>query len=64
MFSREFHLKPVLTEVYGEHDALYYAVAVVKKGSKYNSFADLRGARSCHTGFGRTAGTVLIKILK
>ncbi|XP_066992052.2 transferrin [Anabrus simplex] len=52
----EYNLKPIVTEVYGDHDALYYSVAVVKKSSSYKSLADLRGAKSCHTGYGRTAG--------
>ena len=53
---RDYNLKPIIAEEYGEHGALYYAVAVVKKSSSYQSIDDLRGAKSCHTGYGRTAG--------
>ncbi|WP_147291042.1 PhnD/SsuA/transferrin family substrate-binding protein, partial [Alteriqipengyuania lutimaris] len=53
---REYNLKPIIAEQYGEHGSMYYAVAVVKKSSSYQSIADLRGAKSCHTGYGRTAG--------
>ena len=53
---REYNLKPIIAEQYGEHGALYYAVAVVKKSSSYQSIDELRGAKSCHTGYGRTAG--------
>ena len=53
---REYNLKPIIAEQYGELGALYYAVAVVKKSSTYQSIEDLRGAKSCHTGYGRTAG--------
>jgi len=53
---REYNLKPIISEVYAEHGALYFAVAVVKKSSSYQSIDDLRGAKSCHTGYGRTAG--------
>ncbi|KAF0314806.1 hypothetical protein GQ607_017962, partial [Colletotrichum asianum] len=56
MAQREYNLKPIVAEQYGEHGSLYYAVAVVKKGTSYQSLADLRGAKSCHTGYGRTAG--------
>nr|AAN03488.1 transferrin [Mastotermes darwiniensis] len=54
--QRQYNLKPIIAEKYGEHGALYYSVAVVKKSSTYRSIDDLRGAKSCHTGYGRTAG--------
>lgn len=52
----EFNLKPIVAEQYGNQGGSYFAVAVVKKDSPYKSFADLKGAKSCHTGIGRTAG--------
>lgn len=52
----QYNLKPIVAEKYGETGGTYYAVAVVKKNSPYRSFSDLRGAKSCHTGIGRTAG--------
>ena len=57
---RQYNLKPIVAEQYGEHGSLYYAVAVVKKSSTYQSIEDLRGAKSCHTGYGRTAGRLTI----
>lgn len=54
--QREYNLVPILAEQYGKSGGSYYAVAVVKKSSSYHSFGDLKGAKSCHTGIGRTAG--------
>ncbi|XP_037132090.1 transferrin-a isoform X3 [Syngnathus acus] len=56
-------LVPAMVEQYdetkcsqaGASASSYYAVAVVKKGSGV-TWANLRGKKSCHTGFGRTAG--------
>ncbi|KAK4883705.1 hypothetical protein RN001_007024 [Aquatica leii] len=54
--KKHYNLKPIVSELYGPLGGSYYAVAVVRKNSLYKSFADLKGAKSCHTGFGRTAG--------
>ncbi|XP_051944038.1 transferrin-a isoform X5 [Hippocampus zosterae] len=56
-------LVPAMVEQYdaakcsqsGVSASSYYAVAVVKKGSGV-TWDNLKGKRSCHTGFGRTAG--------
>ncbi|XP_019748408.1 transferrin-a isoform X2 [Hippocampus comes] len=56
-------LVPAMVEQYDEAKcsqsgvsaSSYYAVAVVKRGSGV-TWDNLRGKRSCHTGFGRTAG--------
>lgn len=53
---KEYNLRPILIEQYGNNLSLYYAVAVVKKNSAYRSFADLKGAKSCHAGLKEAAG--------
>lgn len=56
--KNEYNLRPIVAEKYDSDDGSYYAVAVVKKNSQYQNFSDLRGAKSCHTGFGRAAGYI------
>ncbi|KAJ8898572.1 hypothetical protein PR048_003932 [Dryococelus australis] len=53
--SVEFNLRPIAAEVYGALNGTV-SVAIVKKSSPYQSLEDLRGARSCHTGYGRISG--------
>nr|CAB3263754.1 serotransferrin-1 [Phallusia mammillata] len=61
MFMHRDKLKPVMAEDYGEGDATYWAVAVVKKSDTSTSFtsAGLTGKTSCHTGINKTAGWVM-----
>ncbi|XP_033342744.2 transferrin 1 [Megalopta genalis] len=66
---RESHGSPIVAESYGSGSSKLgerAAVAVVKKSSSINGLADLRGKRSCHSGFkGNFAGwTVPIHVLK
>lgn len=56
MAQKEYNLRPILSEQYGNNESSYYAVAVVKKNSAYRSFADLKGAKSCHSGLKDAAG--------
>ncbi|XP_062833629.1 melanotransferrin isoform X2 [Anolis carolinensis] len=54
--GRDFALKPVVSESYGQGPGVsYWAVAVVRRGSGL-SVEGLQGSRSCHSGLNHTAG--------
>ncbi|XP_060060837.1 lactotransferrin [Erinaceus europaeus] len=53
-----YRLRPLVAEVYGTKEqprTHYYAVALARKGSKFQ-MNQLRGLRSCHTGFNTYSG--------
>ncbi|XP_068210038.1 transferrin-like isoform X1 [Palaemon carinicauda] len=52
----EYGFVPVVSERYGQLDASYFAVAVVRANSGITSLSQLKGKKSCHTGIDRTAG--------
>ena len=59
--SRDYGLEPIVSEYYGgDAGNSYYSVAVVKKelcdANPGLTMQDLKGKRSCHTGYRRTAG--------
>lgn len=54
--GKEYHLKPVVGEVYDQEvGTSYYAVAVVRRSFNV-TINTLRGVKSCHTGINRTVG--------
>ncbi|CAH1266109.1 LTF [Branchiostoma lanceolatum] len=54
-----FEMKPILGEDYGNGDASYWAVAVVRKDDSEININNLRGRKSCHTGIGKTSGWII-----
>ncbi|KAG8302688.1 mitochondrial translation elongation factor EF-Ts tsf1 [Homalodisca vitripennis] len=53
-----YQLQPVLMEEY-ENDHKTHAVAVVKKSSNFQSWADLKGHKACFSHVGKAAGWVI-----
>ncbi|XP_070801030.1 serotransferrin isoform X2 [Pituophis catenifer annectens] len=57
-----YYLKPVIAELHQKSSGVtttsYHAIAVVKKGT-ISSLEELKGRRSCHTGFRRSAGWII-----
>ncbi|XP_015610061.1 transferrin [Cephus cinctus] len=51
---QQYNLQPIISETYGNGTTEFgerAAIAVIKKGSNINNLADLRGKRSCHSGY-------------
>ncbi|XP_024515470.1 serotransferrin [Selaginella moellendorffii] len=57
--SQQYGLLPIRTEVNQLESSRYYGVGIVKADSCPRKLSDLRGKKSCHTGYGRSAGWVL-----
>uniref|UniRef100_A0A670ZWS8 Transferrin-like domain-containing protein n=1 Tax=Pseudonaja textilis TaxID=8673 RepID=A0A670ZWS8_PSETE len=56
-----YYLKPVVAELHSKGSGVttsYHAIVVTKKGT-ISSLEGLRGSRSCHTGFKRSAGWLI-----
>uniref|UniRef100_A0A670ZXC4 Transferrin-like domain-containing protein n=1 Tax=Pseudonaja textilis TaxID=8673 RepID=A0A670ZXC4_PSETE len=53
-----YYLKPVVAELHSKVTTSYHAIVVTKKGT-ISSLEGLRGSRSCHTGFKRSAGWLI-----
>lgn len=55
-----YSLRPIRTEGSSAGtDNQYYAVGIVKKSACPGKLSDLKGKRSCHSGYGRSAGWTL-----
>ncbi|BBN11807.1 hypothetical protein MPTK1_5g14910 [Marchantia polymorpha subsp. ruderalis] len=54
--SSKYQLKPVRLEITGTSTDKYYSVGIVKSRNCPRNLGSLRGKRSCHSGYGRSAG--------
>uniref|UniRef100_A0A336MLQ6 Transferrin n=1 Tax=Culicoides sonorensis TaxID=179676 RepID=A0A336MLQ6_CULSO len=55
--NEDFDIIQEIRTVEESHSAFRYdGILLVKKGSNINSLKDLKGKKSCHTGFGRNVG--------
>lgn len=54
-----YNLVPIVSEKYNLNDSSFYAVAVARTADKDTDLLDLKGRRSCHTGYGEAAGWIM-----
>nr|AKZ20815.1 melanotransferrin 2 [Holothuria glaberrima] len=56
MAGKVFGMKPIMEETYSNNIRGYHGIAVVKADNPDININNLEGRKSCHTGYGRTAG--------
>lgn len=54
--GERYDIRPIMEEIYADGKKGYNALAVVRKSNTDITIENLAGKRSCHTGYGRTAG--------
>lgn len=57
--GKRFNLIPIVSEQIEMHESSYYAIAVARKNDPTTDLFNLKGKRSCHSGFMKAAGWMM-----